>query len=137
MIRYPEAFDILNREHDEIVRGIEWLGILASYQDVAKFRDQLKLVVMREINHFAHEERIMAALGYPGLEAHRNHHALTAEEIDRLLPDVEEDRLEPLFGRIIDHMRNGLADDLRQDQDFIAFLNQGDFRHDAREQRSA
>jgi hemerythrin-like metal-binding protein len=73
----PSAFHIhydgIDAEHEELVRIVN--GLFAAKHTDGHRPDSLEPFIRLLGIHFENEERHMAALAYPGLAWHRDHHA--------------------------------------------------------------
>ena len=82
----------LDGDHKQLIRVINELG--ASYDDETR-RDAVRqsLVALRRYAefHFAREEKVMGACGYPGLEGHRGEHRDFVARIQELNRRFDED----------------------------------------------
>jgi hemerythrin len=78
------------------------------------------------VQHFAAEERMMAAAGYPALEAHRAEHARFVQEFGLLYQEFKSEGPTTLFiirvgNRVTGWLREHIY---RTDRSFVEFLRQ-------------
>ena len=84
----------IDGDHRQLIRVINQLG--ANYDDDTR-RDSLRqsLIALRRYAefHFAREEKVMTACGYPGLDAHRQEHrnfVARIQELNKLFDEGPE-----------------------------------------------
>lgn len=73
----------IDEQHQELYRQVAALHGMMRQADLARLPEVLDYLVRYTLEHFAEEERQMAAAGYPGLESHARHHAMFVEDLGR------------------------------------------------------
>jgi hemerythrin len=102
----------LDREHQSLFRiAAELHGAMVNGSGKEITRGILDRLVRYTLVHFAHEERLMAQAGYPGLEAHRAEHQALASQVQDFALRFEAGKiavtvqlLQFLKGWLVDHI---------------------------------
>lgn len=85
----------LDREHRELLALADQLMRLNLQQDNPQLQSRLEVLLDHAIEHFQHEESILAQAGYPDLDHHIQQHQLLLSQAGQLMADCRQDRLDP------------------------------------------
>jgi hemerythrin len=104
----------IDAQHRELYRNIAQLHEAMKQNHLDRVRATLVYLADYAVDHFATEERAMAAASYPGLEEHRAAHHAFVEQFLRYKADVDREGTSPrvvvdlsawLGGWLRDHVR--------------------------------
>ena len=107
----PRAFHIhydgIDDEHEALVGIVNGFFALRESKGEKELSDQLGIFVKLLRSHFDNEEHHMAALGYPGLDWHRDHHADCLTRAEDLISEserrgrIDDDIIERCFEEVV------------------------------------
>ena len=113
--QHRRLFDLINQLHDatQAGKGNEAVGaVLGSLIDYVNV-------------HFAAEERLMAACGYPGLEAHRQDHARLTQRVLELQQRFQQGHAIAAV-QLLDFLGEWLSSHIQcSDRKYVSFLVKG------------
>lgn len=122
----------IDRQHEALYEALLGVSLLLKMPDVnvAYWLDMVgRKIDEYVLTHFKEEERLMAVMSYPGLQAHKLQHTQFIEafkkyqaRITRL--ETETEQLETAY-QLLDFLNDWFEQDvLLQDKDFVNFINQ-------------
>ncbi len=85
----------LDREHNELLALADQLMRLNLQQDNPQLQSQLEVLLDHAIEHFQHEESILAQAAYPDLDLHIQQHQMLLSQAGQLMADCRQGRLDP------------------------------------------
>ena len=89
--------EAIDRQHGELFAKIgALLDAARARQGRAQVPEMLDYLGRYVVEHFATEEKVMDAAGYPKLEAHRQEHRQFVKEVEALRRDLEKEGATPL-----------------------------------------
>lgn len=120
---YLLGLPAIDDDHRRLVETVNRIGAEieeASYALCIELFDEIEAAA---VEHFRREEEILAGLGYPGLERHRQYHADLVRRVRELKGlGYQKVAKEALFGRFVE-MADFVVDDIiRGDLEFKGFL---------------
>ncbi len=93
------GFDPVDAEHRPLSEAIDALLTMLSTARTEEVQVAFESILDATAAHFLHEERLMKAHNYPGLERHHREHLKFVEEAGRLLADLEQGGVSVPFRR--------------------------------------
>lgn len=96
--QHQKLFDILNRIYDCVLTQ-------QSQNEIGLLAEKLEKTTLQ---HFLAEEALMARAGYPGLDAHREQHAVLLRQIERFTRFYKSGDIE-LSEEVLDFLRIWLS----------------------------
>lgn len=120
---YLLGLPAIDDDHRRLVETVNRIGAEieeASYALCIELFDEIEAAA---VEHFRREEEILAGLGYPGLERHRQYHADLVRRVRELKGlGYQKVAKEALFSRFVE-MADFVVDDIiRGDLEFKRFL---------------
>jgi len=113
----------IDAEHADIVDSINGVSDAVSAGDYQQCADLLDAFLATCIAHFAHEEQVLADLGYPALQDHIVFHkelVIKAKAVKNLCMDMSSPRT---IRQCFDEMATLLIEDVvKGDMQFVSFL---------------
>jgi len=92
---------MLDADHEALIRIINLVTrIKADGSDSRSLDSVLEALAAYGRYHFAREEKVMEACGFPGCDIHREEHAFFAQEVDSMRQRYAEDRDEELTDEV-------------------------------------
>jgi len=89
---YETGIVALDNEHRQLIDQINRLyEALRDKRSDEVLTDILAMLQNYTVDHFAHEEKLMAAYGFSGLEEHRRHHGELIVAIEELKKNASAD----------------------------------------------
>jgi len=84
------GIDEIDEDHQKLIKYLNDLFTACfAGQGPVVLKDTLQQVQLYTRQHFSHEEDVMRASGFPGLEEHRAQHAELVSELDDLIDEFE------------------------------------------------
>ncbi len=93
------GFDPIDAEHRALSEAIDAMVSMLSTARTEEVQVAFESILDATAAHFVHEERLMKAHNYPGLERHHREHLKFVEEAGRLLADLEQGGVSVPFRR--------------------------------------
>ncbi|MBI5510335.1 MAG: hemerythrin family protein [Deltaproteobacteria bacterium] len=91
------GFVPMDRDHREVVSGLQELLLALDQSDVAAVRASLRVAKARVVAHFAFEEQLMAEHRYQAAAEHREAHASFVRDVTRFEAEVVKKGLTEKF----------------------------------------
>lgn len=107
---YETGIVALDNEHRQLIAEINCLyEALRDKRSAEVLNDILAMLENYTVDHFAHEEKLMAAYNFPELEEHRRHHGELIEAIAELKKCATDDT-GSLAAALLKLLRNWVLD---------------------------
>ncbi|MDD2456982.1 MAG: EAL domain-containing protein [Eubacteriales bacterium] len=97
----------IDRQHQELMQDANRLIRLAlDGKDLAKLLQELDLMIEHIMEHFAYEEQVLEAIGYPELKAHQKEHERLVRELLQLKQNYLQKTVRPtvFFSFLVDQV---------------------------------
>lgn len=121
----------VDRQHEELFRRFnEFIRVVRSEENpkvkAEKISETLEFMGTYVVDHFASEEELQKACGYPNYEAHRQIHEHFKAEIARFKSQFEQDRYNEdlpmeFSGKLLTWLIHHVSD---EDQKIAAYIHQ-------------
>lgn len=120
---YETGIVALDNEHRQLIAQINRLyEALRDKRSGEVLNDILAMLENYTVDHFTHEEKLMAAYGFPGLEEHRQHHGKLIEAVAQLKKSADDDT-GSLAASLLKLLRNWVLDHIVEvDKKYGAYL---------------
>lgn len=120
---YETGIVALDNEHRQLIAQINRLyEALRDKRSGEVLNDILAMLENYTVDHFTHEEKLMAAYGFPGLEEHRQHHGELIEAVAQLKKSADDDT-GSLAASLLKLLRNWVLDHIVEvDKKYGAYL---------------
>ncbi len=92
--RYALGIDLIDREHKQILDGINGLIRAMNAGDYAQITSAFESLKVTTLDHFADEEAYMESIGYPSLASHKKTHENLVNKLLSFVPQVEDRTLD-------------------------------------------
>lgn len=120
---YETGIVALDNEHRQLIEQINRLyEALRDKRSNEVLNDILAMLEKYTVDHFSHEEKLMAAYGFSGLEEHQRHHGELIVAIEELKKNENADAGK-LSAALMKLLRNWVLDHIVEvDKKYGAFL---------------
>ncbi len=101
---------LLDTDHKifiELINDLEECAKYPAYRD--RVKDSLRRLIDYSRYHFGREEQVMAACGYPGIEAHKEEHAEFTKHLREVGRPFDSDPNAVLDAEVLDFLKNWLT----------------------------
>lgn len=92
--RYALGVDEMDREHKEILAGINELIRAMNASDFSQIRKAFEDLKVTTLDHFSDEEAFMSRIGYPSLDSHKKVHENLVSKLLSFAPQIADGSLD-------------------------------------------
>jgi len=111
-----EHIDHIVRDHAEINNLVGQLRAATDRGDHATMKSLLMGLEMLEAKHYAREDALMRAVGYPHADAHRTEHARMLDTLRRINETLIWENMGAISPQVVAHIEAALAHMMHADE---------------------